>query len=186
MSVSFSGVLRSGIEAGQAALVLGAGPIGIGVTLGLRAIGVDDITVVEPASARRAAVAAMGVDVLGPDVVDIATEVRRRTDGRGVDAVFDCAGAATTFSIAPAVLRRGRYVILASVSSMCRSPWLLLAPIELTGSCGYNSKCSLASSTSSTTAYLTAGWVDHVGLDDVTNVLPSSARAAHEVLVDLS
>jgi (R,R)-butanediol dehydrogenase/meso-butanediol dehydrogenase/diacetyl reductase len=114
MSVSFSGVLRSGIEPGQAALVLGAGPIGIGVTLGLRAIGIEDITVVEPAPTRRAAVEALGVDVLDPDAVDVVAEVRRRTDGRGVDAAFDCAGAAATFSIAPAVLRpRGRYVILA-------------------------------------------------------------------------
>ena len=109
LSVSFSGVLRSRIEAGQSALVLGAGPIGIGVTLGLRAIGVEDITVVEPAPARRATVEALGVEnVIDPGAVDVAADVLRRTGGRGVDAAFDCAGAAATFSVAPAVLRRQR------------------------------------------------------------------------------
>lgn len=43
MAVSFNGVLRAGIEPGARVAVFGAGPIGIGVVLGLRARGVDDV-----------------------------------------------------------------------------------------------------------------------------------------------
>ena len=176
MSVSFSGVLRSRLEPGQSALVLGAGPIGIGVLLGLRAIDVHDIVVVETAPARRAAVEALGVEhVIDPDVVDVATEVRRRTARRGVDAVIDCAGAAATFSIAPAVLRpRGRYVILAfGFIDVPFAPWLLArTEIELTGSCGYNSDVfTRVIDLIAGGAYPTDAWVEHVGLDDVTAVL---------------
>ena len=191
MSVSFSGVLRSRLEPGQSALVLGAGPIGIGVLLGLRAIDVHDIVVVETAPARRAAVEALGVEhVIDPDVVDVATEVRRRTAGRGVDAVIDCAGAAATFSIAPAVLRpRGRYVILAfGFIDVPFAPWLLArTEIELTGSCGYNSDVfTRVIDLIAGGAYPTEGWVEHVGLDDVTPVL-AELRAGQrmKILVDV-
>ena len=44
------------------------GPIGIGVLLGLRAKGIDDVVVVEPSAKRREAIAALGAtDVLDPD-----------------------------------------------------------------------------------------------------------------------
>jgi (R,R)-butanediol dehydrogenase/meso-butanediol dehydrogenase/diacetyl reductase len=36
-------------------------------------------------------------------------------------------------------------------------------------------------------AYPTAGWVDHIGLDGVTNVLPDLRAGRHmKILVDLS
>jgi (R,R)-butanediol dehydrogenase/meso-butanediol dehydrogenase/diacetyl reductase len=192
MSVSFSGVLRSGLEPDQTALVLGAGPIGIGVVLGLRAIGVDDIVVVETAPARRRAIEALGVQtVIDPEVVDVATEVRRLTAGRGVDAAIDCAGAAATFSIAPAVLRaRGRYVILAfGFIDVPFAPWLLArTEIELTGSCGYNSDVfRRVMGLIAAGAFPTDGWVDHVGMEDVTRVL-GELRAGRrmKVLVDVA
>jgi (R,R)-butanediol dehydrogenase / meso-butanediol dehydrogenase / diacetyl reductase len=191
MSVSFNGVLRSGIEAGQSALVLGAGPIGIGVTLGLRAIGVEDITVVEPSPARRAAVAALGVEhVIDPGAVDVVAEVQRTTSGRGVDAAFDCAGAAATFSVAPAVVRpRGRYVILAfTFMEVPFAPWLLArTEVELTGSCGYNTEVfARVIDLIANGAYPTDGWVEHISLDDATRVLEDLHAARRmKVLVDV-
>jgi (R,R)-butanediol dehydrogenase/meso-butanediol dehydrogenase/diacetyl reductase len=191
MSVSFNGVMRSDIEAGDTALVLGAGPIGIGVALGLRALGVQDIAVVEPAPARRAAVEGLGVEhVIDPGAVDVATEVRRRLGGRGVDVAFDCAGAAATFSVAPAVLRpRGRYVILAfNFIEVPFAPWLLArSEIELTGACGYTTEVfARVIDLIANGAYPTDGWVEHVGLDDVTRILEDlRAGRRMKVLVDL-
>jgi (R,R)-butanediol dehydrogenase / meso-butanediol dehydrogenase / diacetyl reductase len=191
MAVAFNGVLRTGIEPGQTALVLGAGPIGIGAMLGLRAIGVDEIIVVEPAPARRRSVADLGVEhVIDPAEVDVAAEVRRRNRGRGVDAALDCAGAAATFSIAPAVLRaRGRYVILAfGYIEVPFAPWLLArTEVELTGSCGYTTEVfARVIELIEGGAYPTDGWVEHVGLNEVTRVfedLRSGRRM--KVLVDL-
>ena len=172
LSVAFNGVLRAGVGPGQSALVLGAGPIGIGVTLGLRAVGVGDILVAEPAPARRAAVAALGVEhVIDPAAVDLAMEVRRRTGGRGVDAVLDCAGAAATFSVAPDVLRpRGRYVILAFVPiEVLFAPWLLArGEFELTGSLAYGTGVfSRVIDLLAGGAYPTKGWVEHIEIDQV-------------------
>ncbi len=172
LSVAFNGVLRAGVGPGQSALVLGAGPIGIGVTLGLRAVGVGDILVAEPAPARRAAVAALGVEhVIDPAAVDLAMEVRRRTGGRGVDAVLDCAGAAATFSVAPDVLRpRGRYVILAFVPiEVPFAPWLLArGEFELTGSLAYGTGVfSRVIDLIAGGAYPTKGWVEHIEIDQV-------------------
>ncbi|MDT3445180.1 2,3-butanediol dehydrogenase [Pseudofrankia sp. BMG5.37] len=191
ISVAFNGVLRSEAQPGQSALVLGAGPIGVGAVLGLRAVGVDDILVVEPVAARRAAVAALGVaQVLDPGLVDVADEVRRRTKGRGVDAVVDCAGAPATFSLAPAVLRaRGRYVGIAfSDREVSFPPWVLSrGEIELTGSLGYapgvfRRVIDLIAGG----AYPTAGWVEHVELNDLrAALLDLRAGRRIKVLVDL-
>ena len=66
----------------DAAVVFGGGPIGIGAFLALRALGVDDVTVVEPAAERRAAVAALGAEtVLDPTATDVVDDVREH-DGR--------------------------------------------------------------------------------------------------------
>ncbi|ADP85034.1 zinc-binding dehydrogenase [Pseudofrankia inefficax] len=191
MSVAFNGVLRSGVEPGQSAVVFGAGPIGIGVMFGLRAVGVEDILLVEPAPARRAAVAALGVaDVLDPEATDVADEVRRRTAGRGVDVAVDCAGAAATFAAAPAVLRaRGRYVGIAfSGQAVSFTPWVLTrSEIELTGSLGYAPGVfARVIDLMAGGAFPTKGWVEQVGLDELREVF-DDLRAGRrlKILVDL-
>ncbi|MDT3439241.1 MULTISPECIES: 2,3-butanediol dehydrogenase [unclassified Pseudofrankia] len=191
MSVAFNGVLRSGAEPGQSALVFGGGPIGIGVLFGLRAVGVDDILLVEPAPARRAAIEALGLaDVLDPDARDVADEVRRRTGGRGVDVALDCAGAPATFALAPAVLRaHGRFVGIAfSDREVSFSPWVLArGEIELTGSLGYGPGVfPRVIELFAQGAYPTKGWVEHVDLHDVRAALEDlRAGRRTKVLVDL-
>ena len=53
LAVALHGITRSGIAAGQRALVTGAGPIGMLTLAALRARGVDDVTLSEPADPRR-------------------------------------------------------------------------------------------------------------------------------------
>jgi (R,R)-butanediol dehydrogenase/meso-butanediol dehydrogenase/diacetyl reductase len=191
LSVAFNAVLRSRVEPGQTALVLGAGPIGIGIALGMRAIGVDDVIVVEPAPARRRAVEALGFDsVIDPEEFDLVAEVRRRTAGRGVDAVLDSSGAPSSFLSAPAVLRpRGRYVVLSFLAAEVPfAPWVLArSEIELTGSCGYDSEVfARVIALIDGGSYPTDGWVEHAGLDDVVEVLDDlRAGKRMKVLVDL-
>jgi (R,R)-butanediol dehydrogenase / meso-butanediol dehydrogenase / diacetyl reductase len=176
LAVAFNGVLRSGAEPGKSALVFGAGPIGIGVVLGLRAIGVEDILVVEPAPSRRAAMEALGVEhVIDPTDVDLGVEVRSMNGGRGVDVALDCAGVASTFSVAPAVLRpRGRYVILAVLlDELPFVPWFLAKKeVELTGSCGYGPGVfTRVIELIADRAYPTRGWVEHVDLGEVHSAM---------------
>ncbi|MDT3439258.1 MULTISPECIES: 2,3-butanediol dehydrogenase [unclassified Pseudofrankia] len=191
MSVAFNGVLRSGVEPGQSALVFGAGPIGIGVMFGLRAVGVEDILLVEPAPARRAAIVALGVaDVIDPATSDVTDEVRHRTAGRGVDVAVDCAGAEATFSLAPAVLRaRGRYVGIGfSDRAVSFTPWVLTrGEIELTGSLGYAPGVfPRVIELIAKGAYPAKGWVEQVSLYELHDVLDDLREGRRtKVLVDL-
>ena len=101
MAVSFNGVLRGDVEPGMRAVVFGAGPIGVGVLLGLRAKGIDDVVVVEPSAKRREAIAQLGAtDVFDPTTDDVRGAVMARTNGEGADVVFECAGVAASFSAA--------------------------------------------------------------------------------------
>lgn len=55
MAVGLNAVERSGVRAGGAALVMGAGAVGMGALFALGAQGVDDVFMVEPSPSRRAA-----------------------------------------------------------------------------------------------------------------------------------
>ncbi len=112
MSVSFSGIRRSGIEPGGQVVVLGGGPIGIGVLLGLHAIGVEDVMVVEPSPRRRAAVAELGAtEVVDAVDDDVQRAVARWTAERGADAVFECAGVSQSFATALRIVGPRRRVV---------------------------------------------------------------------------
>jgi (R,R)-butanediol dehydrogenase/meso-butanediol dehydrogenase/diacetyl reductase len=94
MAVSWHAVDRSGVKAGQTALIAGAGPIGIGVWFALRARGVETIVVSEPSPDRRRAVAALGADiVIDPTRDDLPDAVASASRGQGVDVAFDASGA---------------------------------------------------------------------------------------------
>ena len=78
--------------------MFGAGPIGIGAFLGLRALGVDDVIVVEPAAERREAVARLGAEQpIDPTGTDPVGEVLERTSGAGARVVIDAAGVPASF-----------------------------------------------------------------------------------------
>jgi (R,R)-butanediol dehydrogenase / meso-butanediol dehydrogenase / diacetyl reductase len=192
MSVAFNGVLRSGIEAGQTGLVFGAGPIGIGVFLGLRAIGVEKVIVVEPSQARREAIEALGaVDVIDPRATDVTKEVLGRTGGRGADATVECAGVPETFAIAPLVTRaRGRYVVIAVFEeAVSFNPGaLMLGDGEIVGSCAYAPGVfERVIRLIGEGHYPTTGWVEHI---DFEALIPEGLEALRrgermKVLVDL-
>jgi (R,R)-butanediol dehydrogenase/meso-butanediol dehydrogenase/diacetyl reductase len=93
LAVAYHAVKLSRARPGQAALVFGAGPIGLVTTAALRAAGVDQILVVEPAGVRKAKAASAGADrVIDPTTTDVVAEVLELTKGRGADVSFECAG----------------------------------------------------------------------------------------------
>lgn len=73
-------------------LVLGGGPVGIAMSLALRAYNTKQIIVSEPTQARRKQVSEFAHVVLDPRKEDIGNRCRELTVGVGVDLVFDCAG----------------------------------------------------------------------------------------------
>ena len=66
LAVALHGITNSGVQPGQRALVLGAGPIGALTIAGLRAMGVDDVKVSEPSRVRQALARRLGAtEVVG-------------------------------------------------------------------------------------------------------------------------
>ena len=88
-------------DAGDSALVLGAGPIGIAVILCLRAHGIKTIIVSEISELRsEQAKDAGATHVLNPLTTDVVEESKRLTDGLGCHVALECAGVQASFDTA--------------------------------------------------------------------------------------
>ncbi|GAA4488571.1 2,3-butanediol dehydrogenase [Rhodococcus olei] len=108
LSVALHAVRQSRISEGQTALVVGGGPIGLGLLLCLRAQGVARVIVSEVSTSRRALAAALGADAVDPRETDPVAYAREVTGGQGADASFDAAGVGpATFVPAVEALRKG-------------------------------------------------------------------------------
>jgi (R,R)-butanediol dehydrogenase/meso-butanediol dehydrogenase/diacetyl reductase len=167
MAVSYNGIRRGEVEAGMRTVIFGAGPIGIGVLLGLRSLGVDDIVVVEPSASRRAAIAALGAgEVLDPTTDDVIGLVKARTGGRGADVVFECAGVEASFVQSIVVAgARGRVVVLAVYEHKVgfNPSMMMMDEVELRGALGYEDGCyETVIDLMAAGHYPTTGWVEHI------------------------
>src|SRR5215510_6831523 len=92
-AVSLNAVLRAGVAAGDAVLIVGCGPIGSLAILASLVTGAAQIYVVEP-NPKRAAIAlhlgaATNLEGERPQQV---RQIRDLTNGLGVDVAIDCAG----------------------------------------------------------------------------------------------
>ena len=80
----------SPFKAGDNALVVGGGPIGIGVVQVLKLQGAKETVVVELVESRRQLARDFGATrVLDPREVDVPEVMRELTSGIGADVVFD-------------------------------------------------------------------------------------------------
>ncbi|KAK4631772.1 (R,R)-butanediol dehydrogenase [Fulvia fulva] len=74
-------------------LVLGGGPIGFALLLCLKAAGAKNVIVSEPTALRREQVSHFCHTVINPSEENVPQRCSELTDDRGVEVVFDCAGA---------------------------------------------------------------------------------------------
>ncbi|KJF24950.1 butanediol dehydrogenase [Rhodococcus sp. AD45-ID] len=192
LSVALHAVELSGAAAGQFALVLGAGPIGIATALNLRAGGVDRILLSEPSPVRQSVATKMGFDVIDPGIDDLAAAVAQRTDGNGADAVFECAGVAATVESALASVRaRGAVVLVATYKEPLQfNPYALMlteARVMSSLSCSRKEFESVIDRMASG-AYPLDHWVECVPLADIVveGVEAASAGRRMKVLVEVA
>lgn len=100
LSVALHAVRRSGLRAGDAVAVFGAGPIGLAVIQCARAAGAGTIFVSEPRDARRERAADCGAtELVDPTSTDAVEYVTSNTDG-GADVSFEVAGVEASFNAA--------------------------------------------------------------------------------------
>ena len=142
LSVALHAVRLSGIAAGQTALVVGGGPIGLGLLLCLKAQGAQRVIVSEMSTVRRELAAALGADVVDPRATDLGGFVHELTKGQGVDASFDAAGAGqATFDTAVNALRKGGTTVVVAMyhADVTVNPSLfMITEKRVTGSFAYS------------------------------------------------
>jgi (R,R)-butanediol dehydrogenase/meso-butanediol dehydrogenase/diacetyl reductase len=191
VSVAYNGLLRAGAAPGKSALVVGAGPIGIGAFLGLRAMGVEQIIISEPSAERRSAIEALGAEtVLDPTAIDLPRTVKELTGGLGADAVIEAAGTPRSFASAlDSCAPHGRVTLIALFEQAPKlEPWdLILRELDVVGAIGYNrSTFEHVHDLMAAGHYPTDGWVEHVGYDDLVPAIDELRRGARmKLLVDL-
>jgi (R,R)-butanediol dehydrogenase/meso-butanediol dehydrogenase/diacetyl reductase len=94
LTVGYHAVHKGGLRIGERVLVIGAGPIGIAVTIFAKLAGARQVVVSEYAPARREAAAKVGASgVIDPAKEDIG-EAFAKIAGGPPDVIFECVGVA--------------------------------------------------------------------------------------------
>ncbi len=140
-TVAVHAVRRTPMRLGDAAVVLGGGPIGLLVLQAARAAGAGHVAMVEPEPSRRQLAATLGADtVIDPSQEDTAEVLAKRMGAGGADVVFECAGIPQTIQGSVDLVRRGGVVSLVGVPSLpatINAAGWLIQEVRLTSSIAY-------------------------------------------------
>ncbi|MCP5056173.1 MAG: alcohol dehydrogenase catalytic domain-containing protein [bacterium] len=128
LAVAIHAVNIGRIRRGESCLVIGAGPIGLGIALWARHFGAHDVIVAERCAGRRALAEQMGAThVINPDSGELPAALERIAPG-GPDVVFEAVGVPGLIQEAIEHVRfRGRLV----VTGMCVAPDQLQPTVAL-------------------------------------------------------
>jgi (R,R)-butanediol dehydrogenase/meso-butanediol dehydrogenase/diacetyl reductase len=169
----------------------GAGPIGIGVFLTLKARGVDAI-VVDPSPLRRAVVSRLGARVtLDPGDCDPVAAIRDLTQGRGAHASVDAAGVPAAFQAALHGTRVDGTAVVVAIhhAPVVIPPFDLLMPeVSLTGVAMSAHAFPSVIDAMARGDYPLEGWVETIALE---NLIEDGIERLHrqqglKILVNLS
>ncbi|GGM24566.1 Zn-dependent alcohol dehydrogenase [Micromonospora sonchi] len=112
-AVAVHDVRRSRLVAGEHAVVIGAGPVGLLIGMVARQTGAA-VTVLELDPRRRALAADLGLATVDPATIDVAEYISEATGTAGADVVFEVSGSAAGVRTATDLLAvRGRLVVVA-------------------------------------------------------------------------
>jgi threonine dehydrogenase-like Zn-dependent dehydrogenase len=115
MSVGRHAVARAAITPAEAAVVLGAGPVGLAVVAELGRIGIETVIVSDFSPRRRAVALAMGATVAVDPAVDDPMEAWVTAGGGRIPVVFDAIGVPGTLAaVIKAAPAMGRVCIVGS------------------------------------------------------------------------
>jgi 2-desacetyl-2-hydroxyethyl bacteriochlorophyllide A dehydrogenase len=140
LAVALHGLTLGGVEAGQSVLVTGAGPIGLLTVAALRARGIDDVRVSEPAPARRERAGKLGARTLEPEQLELPPLPFTLVEDPA-DVVLECSGRPAAMEAGLAQLRRAGTMVF--VGTGMRRPRLdhnriLLNELVVTGAFCYD------------------------------------------------
>lgn len=117
LAVGFHAANQGGAHAGQTAVVMGAGCIGLVSMMALKAEGVSRVYVVDVMDKRLDKALELGADgVINGKNEDAIEAVRRLTDGKGCDLVVETAGTEITTRQATHMTKKGATIVLVGYS----------------------------------------------------------------------
>jgi alcohol dehydrogenase len=125
-STGISGAESGNVKVGDTVAVFAQGPIGLCATVGARLRGASMIVGVDPVPIRREMSLRFGAThTHDPTTGDVVAELKKLTDGRGVDVAIEALGRQETFEAALRATRAG-----GTLSSLGVYSGKLVAPYE--------------------------------------------------------
>jgi len=112
VAVACHDIRRGDLQAGEEAVVIGGGPIGLLIGLVAKQVGAK-ILISEVNSFRLNLARDLGLEVVNPKETDLNELVLKRTHGTGADVVFEVTGTAPGAAVMTQLVRvRGRMVVV--------------------------------------------------------------------------
>jgi threonine dehydrogenase-like Zn-dependent dehydrogenase len=114
LSVAMHGITRSKVQPGDTVMVFGAGPIGALSIAALRAMGIDDVTVVEPHAGRRELAAKLGAkEIVDPSELEVFPSWEpERQSTRAAHVVLECSGHRSALEAGFSQVARGGILVM--------------------------------------------------------------------------
>lgn len=117
LAVGFHAAMQGGARAGQTAVVMGAGCIGLVTMMALKAMGVSRVYVVDIMEKRLRKALELGADgVIDASRMDAVEEVRKLTGERGCDLAVETAGTQVTTVQTIHMTKKGATIVLVGYS----------------------------------------------------------------------
>ncbi len=135
LAVGFHAAMQGGARAGQTAVVMGAGCIGLVTMMALKAMGVSRVYVVDIMEKRLNKALELGADgVIDASRTDAVEEVGKLTEGKGCDLAVETAGTQLTTIQTIHMTKKGATIVLVgySKSGEMTLPMSLVLDKELT------------------------------------------------------
>lgn len=115
MAVALHAVNRSGIGAGEAAVIVGCGPVGLALIPWLRRAGVGPIVAADLSAGRRAKAVELGADVVVDPRAEPVVDAWRRVDGTRDLVIFEAVGTPGMIDEVVAMAPSGARLLIAGV-----------------------------------------------------------------------
>ncbi len=117
LAVGFHAAMQGGARAGQTAVVMGAGCIGLVTMMALKAMGVSRVYVVDIMEKRLEKAMELGADgVINGSKTDAVEEVMKLTEGKGCDLAVETAGTQITTVQTIHMTKKGSTIVLVGYS----------------------------------------------------------------------
>ncbi|HEY6490418.1 MAG: galactitol-1-phosphate 5-dehydrogenase [Terracidiphilus sp.] len=174
VSVAVHGASVTPIAAGDAAVIVGAGMIGLLTLQAVRQAGAESVFVVDVDDTRLELARKLGAtETLNSKKSDVVAEIQKRSGGRGADVAVECVGITDAIALAIESVRKGGAVTLVgNVAPKIELPLqsVVARQIRLQGSCASNGEYP------ESIAMMASGKVQVASLVSATAPLEDGAR----------